>query len=1838
MLKKLQMESLENTSLRKVTPLTLDGIELQLYTDEEVRKLGVVQILNPSTYDRGLPKANGVNDPRMGVTDKHLQCPTCGLTSTCNNHYGYIELEKPVLRLGHMASILCLLRSFCWACSRPKFFSGVNQNEAFTDGFVDIRSILSKSTAGTKERLRAVSEMCKNKFKCPWTNNCENPCGVPQPVYSRKNKLFIDRNFRAKEKSMFSCAEEFAYVNRRMFPDEIRKILTFIPQKDLETLGYKPNISHPKNYVFQVQLVPPPSIRPANVASSTEARMRCENDLTVSIQDVVRANNDLGNVLRTFGSDKQSKVEEAWDRLQIFIASIINQNAKKLSTFSGSPAVHARAMGKNKKKDIKSRLTGKRGRLRGNLSGKRVDHAGRTVVGPDAMHDIFQLGVPSAIMKILTFPEHVNQFNIKDLAHRILKGANVSGGALTVQRSSEENVIYTSLLDYESRLALAESLKVGWTVERHLKNDDWVLFNRQPSLHKASIMAFRAYEVSGLQFKLPLPCTKPFNADFDGDEMNIHALQNYPALAEAQELMAVPHQMVTPQNNSVIISLVQDSLVGAFLMSRKDAYVGIERSMQLLMSIHYSTKNEMEYSEMPTKQKISYFDTMEHFPYPAILKGIDKNGKVTRPCWTGKQLLSCLLPKSFNLVKSINQSSADSIEDTWNDNVVTIKNGEILCGVLCKQTVGNSSGGIVQTLWKTHGPWAAAKFVSDAQRILMDWLRIDTVCISISDCLTPCESKIDKITSEAMGKSDALNFTDIPSAIRELKQTQILQETLRVVGATVLENMDKRKSGIATVIDSGAKGNLMNIAQIAGLVGQQTINGTRIPFRQGPKGRRTLANFSPNDNSPEARGFVASSYIMGLQPSEFFFHQQAGREGVVATAVSTADTGYNQRRMVKNQESEVIAYDYSVRVSSNLIVEFHYGGDDYDGSMVERIKIPALEASSKMEAMNILLDSHTGKEEKRLLEKSFQILKDLKETYTNFGAEKHSYVSIPANFLRILKSYMSGKMTFETPMKHQEKDFIRNTMLINILGGILDSHGSMKHVPNKATCSLETLLFWESRNVFCEDDPSLYARLCIFMQCTSKNLREYSNYITQDDADAICEAFLRTYQKGIVNPGEGVGAVGSSSIGEPSTQMTLNIFHYSGIAEKNVTITGLPRFKQIINAIDTYDTSNMIIFQQANAGAKKEISSKECSYTREFATNIAKTKLSQITKSSRVIDLHYYKKNKETKELNDNEKQEAFLMDMLELTSEMVLMNKVQSGQQVPKKQNHKGLLKDVLNSSESSCKHSSFAAIFVLDKGLLINKHIDLQQVYRALSDFLGSDAALIVSNVWEEEWKIIVLPPLCGGMKKEEWKENEQRMLTESFHDAFLEYATINGIDVIKKAVPLYVEAKKEWCVETEGSNFIDVIKLPNVDPLKTATNNIQEVATFLGVEAGLCLMQNELHKVLSFDGSYVDPRHTWLLTNTVARSGSINPLNRHKMEEMGGSLLQCASFEQTLDVFEHGAAFAKNDTLCGATEKLIVGQPVNVGTGSFAIIEEENKSIRDNGCEERGALFVSPLEFDKNEFDKMDTEFSNSIRVAPMREKEELVKQPKNVKRMNFYLPCKELPEKNTVLSLQTFSEKLCPLIFVMRQQSQSQKPVWISCSLHHRKRAHGNIHATEFENIEKCLETYKGWASLTSQRQFTQYVDVFYDIGEGNEMSTRIDHSKSLISTTHRKSCTLLTIDECDVNENWSIKGTAVNYVSCDNDELPQYVRPKSVKIIQQKQFLKGSWLIELSKVWAAENIVDAEALQKFGSKTCIFNVRIEIQKPWNLLELRGSSDKALACGILERAASLLDVIH
>lgn len=1348
---------------------SLKSLKFSLYGSDEMERAGVVKIENSSTYDRGNPKELGLMDSRMGVFDRQVTCPTCGING-CDHHYGVIELCLPVFR--HMSTqlLINILRCVCIGCSAPKFQPG----EFFTN-------------LTGKNRVRLFSELCTNRLVC-------SVCTCPQPKYKKINKIFIERTYKQKDLDAMD-KEEQEWAMQPLTISKIQHILCSVDTWVWEELGFNPSQSNPQNILIERLLVPPPSIRPFAGAGGTDIKRRRDNDLTIIFQDIMRCNIELKTAIH---EKNQEGIQQHWNMLHLNVASLTNHGLKRDVDIKGNLTKHAKANAKKTAIDMKKRLCGKRGRLRGNLCGRRVDHSSRTVVGGDTHHDIWQLGVPSLIMNTLTFPERVNSLNYKQLQACVRRGANKDNGASAI--FEEETQRDLSMMDAETLDVFATNLQIGWIVERHLHDGDWVLFNRQPSLHKESINALKIYRVQSNQFKLPLPLTTAYNADFDGDEMVLHALQSYEAIAEAQELLSVPHQMVSPQSSSVLTALVQDALDGSYKLTDDNTLLTKAEAMNLVMNIHYDS--QVDYSDIPTCNNFTPF-----LPPPAICKP---------ERWTGKQIYSLLFPKNLNITKQVK------------NNLVVIQHGQLLQGRLCKGTVGRCGGGVVHRIWNDCGPWAAAKFVSDAQRLSIDWLLHDSVSISIQDIVLPISGQVEATLQQTLEKTIALR-KDITNPIdREGKQMMCMQECLQTIGDSILTTMDPTK-GTSIVTACGAKGNILNLTQMAGIVGQQTVGGKRVGVHASNLGDRTLPNFIPGDESVESRGFVKSSYIKGLSPHEVFFSQMGGREGIVATAVNTAESGYGQRRMVKGQESQTLAYDGTVRVANNAIVQFHYGNDDYDATKLELVNMESL---------------LQGSNEYMLREKIRTVI--LENGDPNF--------QMPVNF----KS-----------MFNQNRPYTFNIQkLLDFLIQIKNIHEDFKGIPRTTYHSMHQILHTGDF----EDDPSYVFRIYAASSClTSRN----TSVVTQA---------LHTYRKCLVNHGEGVGAIGATSIGEPATQMVLNTFHYSGNASTNVTITGLPRAKELITAADSASTANMLVREDNLECLQPKIIRDVCRLSCEPSTP-------------------------KKKQFHDNACIKGDLENCL-ITKLSVLQ----------------GIAKSVLLKKKRKLKlslNSTLSSLAIRITGKIT------ATMYSKILNFVGSDCYM-------EYTKDLVLTPVS-------WQAMDvpDALLCSSILELLADYK-VQGVKDIVTAQKIFVfdmvieqsfTKVKRNCIETLGSNLLEITDLPSFDTCYS--NNVQEVTRVLGIEAGINVLQKELKKVLSFNDSYVSPRHILLLADTMGRSGNMCGLIRQKMSSMGNGVLHQASFEQTMEVLENAAIFGHIDTLSGVTEKNMVGQPITVGTGAFDIL---------------------------------------------------------------------------------------------------------------------------------------------------------------------------------------------------------------------------------------------------------------------------------------------------------------
>ncbi len=852
---------------------TIKSIKFGVLSPDEIRKMSVAVITTADTYDEdGMPIPSGLMDPRLGTIEPGQRCKTCGnRVGQCPGHFGHIELARPVIHVGFAKLIYTLLRATCWNCGRL----------LLTDQeFERYKRLLKVYAERWPHLIRKLNEdVLKKAMKvaeCP-------RCGQPQ--------------YKIRFEKPTSYYEEREEGDYRLSPIEVRARLERIPDDDLRLIGINPEAARPEWLVLTVLPVPPISVRPS---ITLESGVRSEDDLTHKLVDIIRINERLRENIEA--GAPQLIIEDLWELLQYHVTTYFDNET------SGIPP--ARHRSGRPLRTLAQRLKGKEGRFRSNLSGKRVDFSARTVISPDPNISMNEVGVPIEVAKILTVPERVNKFNIQELRELVIRGPFEHPGANYVIRPDGRRI---DLRFPKDRTAIAESLDVGYIVERHIRDGDVVLFNRQPSLHRMSIMAHRVKVLPYKTFRLNLCVCPPYNADFDGDEMNLHVPQSEEARAEAQVLMLVQEQILSPRYGGPIMGAIQDYISGAFMLTYKSTLLTREEVAHLLAAANY--KGEI--------------------PKPAIVKPME--------LWTGKQIVSLFFPRGLNysLKASFCLKCSECMkEDCPHDSYVVIRQGKLLAGVLDKKSIGaGQPESVLHRIIKDHGTDAGRYFIDYAFKLFLthidgrgftiglDELEIpEEAKVRIKEILKEAERKVrELIESYHRGELEALPGRTLEETL-EMQIMQVLAEARDRAGDVATQYLGIKNSALI-MARTGARGNVLNLAQMMACVGQQSIRGERIV-----RGyiNRTLPHFKPGDLGAGARGFVYSCYRDGLSPIEFFFHAMGGREGLVDTAVRTSQSGYMQRRLINALLDVRVEYDGTVRTAGGFIIQFKYGEDGVD--------------------------------------------------------------------------------------------------------------------------------------------------------------------------------------------------------------------------------------------------------------------------------------------------------------------------------------------------------------------------------------------------------------------------------------------------------------------------------------------------------------------------------------------------------------------------------------------------------------------------------------------------------------------------------------------------------------------------------------------------------------------------------------------------------------------------------------------------------------------------------------------------------------------------------------------
>jgi DNA-directed RNA polymerase subunit A' len=827
-----------------------------------IKKIGVVNVITPEIYDAdGYPVKKGLMDPNMGVIDPGLRCKTCGgRMKTCPGHFGYITLSKPVVQIIYANTVYNLMRCTCGECGRIKM-----SQKKIDDWKAKFEEV---NNTHNLEKRRALMSTLINALKtvksCPYCNSKTKEVKFVKPT-------------------------SYQVAGERIWPNQIKEWFEKIPDEDLIAMGYDPTVIRPEWFILELLLVPPITIRPSITLESGE---RSEDDLTHKLSDIVRVNQRLLENINA--GAPEIIVEDLWDLLQYHVTTFFDNKVSQIP-----PAKHRtrRAL-----RTLAQRLGGKEGRFRSNLAGKRVNFCARSVISPDPNININELGVPMHVAKELTVPETITDWNLT-WAKNLIKNFGKYPSASYVK--TEEGKRRKITVDTVAQIL--EDIQPGWVVERQMMNGDIAMFNRQPSLHRLSMMGHIVRVLPGSTFRInPLVCVS-YNADFDGDEMNLHFPQTEEARAEARSLLLMDNQIITPRYGLSIIGCIQEALLGNYFLT-KDMLLTKSEASDLVTAIDYD----------------------KELPKPAI-----KNGK--EELWTGKQIFSLLLPKDLNF-KNVGQIFENN---KFKKGDLIIEKGELIQGVVDKKQIGDEGGALFHKIHQIYGPSITRKFIDKANRLGLAVSRKVAYTMSPSDLDIPTEQKhqVENIISETRKNADKIiadynknKILTLPGkTVKETFEANMLAELngARNKMANIIKEVVKENSTLVQSAHAGAGDKVLNIALMSGFAGQQALRGKRINFGYT---NRTLPHFKKGDLSPDAHGFVAQGYVDGIKPIEMFFNSIVSRDSLMDTAMRTPKSGYMQRRLINALQDLKVDYDGTVRDSGRRIVQFKFGGDGIDVS------------------------------------------------------------------------------------------------------------------------------------------------------------------------------------------------------------------------------------------------------------------------------------------------------------------------------------------------------------------------------------------------------------------------------------------------------------------------------------------------------------------------------------------------------------------------------------------------------------------------------------------------------------------------------------------------------------------------------------------------------------------------------------------------------------------------------------------------------------------------------------------------------------------------------------------
>lgn len=1544
--------------------------ELFFQTSDYVDENYFIEIKHEKLLKNDKPIENGLIDPRLGIVDKNSKCKTCFKDMIhCPGHDGFLRLARPVYHILYIDKVFSVLKNICYFCSRLKFNT---KDKKYTHKFRDEKGNITDK----KKLFQAISSANHKRQRCPH-------CGKYQPTYHKELNQWIYLTWEnVVSNVLYKNTEYEEEMKKEFLPTTAKKILSKMEDKDIEFLGLNPKYSHPKDFIINNLIIPRTNIRPS-IKKMTGSKTRGYDDLTNQLIEVVKNNKDildtvknaifkvlinknhpLNEQFRDLEKENINLVElflkeyEYDEQIEKLAENVLVQKWKQLqsdvSFYFNSNIVYLTET-KKKSNSVKRTLsqrikrTGDKNQFRKIIVGKRDDHSGRTVITPDPNLEIDQVGVPFKMAQILTYPEIVNKYNIEQLTQCVRRGSHKKNGANEIITNEGYRINLGVLSDEQLKKI---KLKYGCIVHRHLKDDDYVLLNRQPTLWRYNMMGHRAKIHDGCTIKINNCVTNPYNADFDGDEMNLNLPQSLISRSEMEHICSVGKNVINDQNNKPIISFVQDSIISAYLISQKDRFFTYDEIC------YYLGQCDLKKIDIPT---------------PAILKSC--KGK---PLWTGKQLLSILLPKGIYYKKKNNQNIISSVIKCPDldviDNTVIINEGYYISGEMDKSILGCSGQALHQIILNDYGEQELKDYFKNFGKIFHEFITLYGLSSSCREIGTNevKQNYIDRILKICNPVCDYfqnkivnhVSWKKLRNQLNENFIYDVTENAKTLCGR--LANSNEENNNMILLIKSQAKGNPFNLFQIRSVVGQQVHDEKRFVD--------DLSCFKRNKKKTiQDQGFIDRGYFKGLTPKQLFIHMQPGRASVIDSSEKVSSSGYMNRKFSRICENSHVAYDYTIRNENKNIVSLNYL-DNFDPTKCEKIKEESiwydekelwhknyrlleftffLEKQLEIESIN----KFTFQEKiKKIFNKHLLLQKDicnakLKTFYylMNRNDYKDSSLIVPLDMNRMKNLYLGKEYKFFNIKKYLNS-FIKNNY----------SHSpknkkrkrNVESLPQKfkkysIICDQSVRnLFLQFNKIYLDvlekikniitnltKNHMFHCNTIFYLLLSHLNYNDLFRFYLFSHSNNSLDTFNHKLNSliekihiklinSLINYGTPVGINTASAVSQIKTQKNLKLHHFAG-NNKAMTI-GANRLNELIAF--TQEPANPQLFIHTKPLYQYETEN-NLLFHKVLSNKLKCLKLKHFVKESNVVSYI---------ELNNNIKYKLkTLLDIKNISypnnEEVVIIWKM-------KKKNLKSFNVDIfeiqhfLENKLGGKDFSKFITFFHIQKDYNVNQ-IYLIIYCKEFSSFIENDILKDENSLLKSK----ILFKIVNKINISLLNDFNFRGIDFIEHCEIVQRKRYSQNDT-KYIVKCFLDKKKQ----PTRNVLSEIFKLPYIDNNKTITNDIFQVYKCLGIEATHFILFQELNAIIENDDVNIEKKHLFVLVELMLSNCKFTKINLNGMENQKNSFWSLAAFEKTLPNLLNAAVYNEEVFLNDNNSNIIFGKMIKTsGTNTFELVEKDEPS---------------------------------------------------------------------------------------------------------------------------------------------------------------------------------------------------------------------------------------------------------------------------------------------------------